>query len=79
MFVLYLPRHRENPLLARFFYARGVLVRSVFKGYHEELLQSVYPEGLHAMYLLAADSLEQGGWTDEAEKAREMAADLKKN
>jgi hypothetical protein len=54
-------------------------VRSVFKGYHEELLQSVYPEGLHAMYLLAADSLEQGGWTDEAEKAREMAADLKKN
>lgn len=75
MFVLYLPQHRENPLLARFLYARGILVRGVFKGYHEELLQSVYPEGLRTMYLLAADSLEQGGWTDEAKKAREMALD----
>lgn len=76
MFILYLPRHRENPLLARFFHTRSALVNTVFRGYHGELLECVYPEGPAAMHLLAAQSLEQGGWLHEADKARELAANL---
>ncbi len=73
MFILYLPIHRENPLLARYLYAQSELVRSVFKGYYDELLNSIYPDGLSRMYELAAHSLEVGGWTAEADKARELA------
>jgi len=74
MFILYLPLHRENPLLARFLYAQNDLVRSVFKGYSDELIESVYADGMHRMYELAAQSLEEGGWLDEAAKARDAAA-----
>ena len=74
MFILYLPLHRENPLLARFLYAQNDLLRSVFKGYADELLEAVYTDGMHRMYDLAAQSLEEGGWTAEAAAARALAA-----
>ncbi|NLW80572.1 MAG: hypothetical protein GXY42_02715 [Desulfovibrionales bacterium] len=73
MFILYLPQHSENPLLARFLYTQSDLVRAVFKGYHAELLQATYPEGIAAMYVLAAQSFEQGGWAEEAATARGLA------
>lgn len=76
MFILYLPVHQENPLLARYLYAQSSLVRSVFKGYYDELLTAIYPSGAHRMYELAAHSLEAGGWTDEALKSRELARQL---
>jgi hypothetical protein len=73
MFILYLPLHRENPLLARFLYARNDLVRSIFKGYADELIGAIYENGVHRMYELAAQSLEEGGWLEEAEQARTLA------
>lgn len=74
MFILYLPLHHENPLLARFLYAQNTLVRSVFKGYYEEMVAAIYADGIHRMYELAAASLDEGGWTEEAAKARSLAA-----
>ncbi len=72
MFILYLPLHHENPLLARFLYAQHELMLGVFKGYAEELISAIYPDGTHRMYSLAAQSLEEGGWLDEAAKARTL-------
>ena len=72
LFILYLPLHHENPLLARFLYAQSDLVHGVFKGYAEELVHAIYAQGVHRMYALAAQSLEEGGWMDEAAKARQL-------
>jgi hypothetical protein len=72
LFILYLPLHHENPLLARFLYAQSELVHGVFKGYAEELTRAIYVDGEHRMYALAAQSLEEGGWLDEAAKARRL-------
>lgn len=74
MFILYLPAHQENPLLARFLYLQDGLVRAVFKSYFDELVTSIYPNGLHHMYDLAAQSLDEGGWPTQAAGARELAA-----
>lgn len=76
LFILYLPLHHENPLLARFLYAQSDLVHSVFKGYAEELTHAIYAGGVHHMYALAAQSLEEGGWVDEALKARQLEQSL---
>ncbi len=73
MFIRYLPRHRENPLLARFFYLHGELVERVFRSYTTELLQAIYGDSLAPLYLLAAQSLEDGGWMEEAAAARAAA------
>ena len=73
MFILYLPLHRENPLLARFLHARNELVRNIFKGYADELLEAIYDQGIHRMYELAAQSLEEGGWLEEAAQAKALA------
>lgn len=77
MFILYLPLHHENPLLARFLYAQNDLVRSVFKGYADELIEAIYIDGIHRMYDLAAQSLEEGGWTEEAARAKSRANDMR--
>lgn len=79
MFILYLPLHHENPLLARFLYARNDLVRGVFKGYADELFGAIYPDGLHHMYALAAQSLDEGGWADEAARAFRLAEEAAPN
>ncbi len=76
LFILYLPLHHENPLLARFLYAQSDLVHGVFKGYADELVHAIYAQGVHRMYALAAQSLEEGGWMDEAAKARQLEQSL---
>lgn len=73
MFILYLPRHRENPLLARLLHAHRDLVSRVFKGSFEELLQAIYTADISRMYILAAHSYEQGGWINEARDALLLA------
>ncbi len=73
MFILYLPLHHENPLLARFLHAQRDLVRRVFKGSFEDLIRSIYTDGIACMYILAARSFEQGGWTKEAHEALDLA------
>jgi len=65
----YLPRHRENELLARFLVARRDLVHEVFGSGYEKLLASIYGEEPELRFLLAARSWRSGGWKDEALKA----------
>lgn len=79
MFVLYLPAHCENSLLARFFHSQRELVQSVFKGFFAELLQAVYPQGLQRMYVLAAKSFAQGGWMEEARAVLALAGQVGEN
>ena len=73
MFILYLPLHSENSLLARYFYTHWDFARQVFKGYFTELIQAIYGDDLRPMYVLAAASFAEGGWLDEARLAREKA------
>lgn len=72
MFILYLPAHAHNMLLARFLHAHAALVQQIFKGSADELLHAIYGPHLSRMHALAAESLEQGGWTLEAREARAM-------
>jgi hypothetical protein len=69
LFIVYLPHHRDNSLLARFFYDRLSTIKGVFGSQSQELLQALYGPGGHNLIRLAADSLRHGGWTDEAEQA----------
>jgi len=69
LFILYLPRHGDNPLLARFFFDQEKLVKKVFKADFEALINAVYSGRPESMYLLAANSLRKGGWFDRAQQA----------
>ncbi|WP_457571572.1 hypothetical protein [Desulfovulcanus sp.] len=81
LFILYLPHHKDNPLLARFLFARQELVKNVFKTAYNELIQAIYAKTPENLYILAAQSLRSGGWLDEAReainKAREIAPENK--
>ncbi|MFO7728572.1 MAG: hypothetical protein R6X11_09610 [Desulfonatronovibrio sp.] len=71
LFAMLLPAQQNNPLLARFFFAQEDLVREVFKSSYDELIHGIYQDQPGKMYELAAQSLELGGWTREAELARQ--------
>lgn len=73
MFILYLPLHSDNPLLARYIFAKHDIIQSVFKGFYDELISAIYPRTLHKMFSLAAQSFEEGGWHEEADRARLLA------
>jgi hypothetical protein len=77
MFILYLPAHVENPLLARFLYDQNDLVRSIFKSCYEDLVRAVYENRPERMYVLASRSLRQGGWVRDAGLALEMAENIR--
>lgn len=66
---LYLARHRDNELLARFFFAQRDLVREIFGERYDDLVQTVYGDNPEHMYLLAAMSLRKGGWMEESGRA----------
>jgi len=70
LFILYLPAHQDNPLLARFLFAREDLVREVFKSSYSELISAIYGDNPKKLFELAAWSLERGGWIEEAAAAR---------
>ncbi len=72
----YLTRHRDNPLLARFIYARNDMVRSVFNSEYRRLIQAMYGDEPERMYVLASRSLRKGGWLDEARNAADAALQL---
>ncbi len=69
LFAMFLPNHKENPLLARFFFAKEELVREVFKSSYDDLIHGIYQDEPDMLYRLAAQSLDQGGWHREAEQA----------
>ncbi len=70
LFIMYLPAHQENPLLARFLFAEKELIQDVFKSLYPELLSAIYADNPGKLYELAALSLERGGWIKEAKAAR---------
>ncbi len=76
VFILYLPAHVENPLLARFLYGQNDLVRSIFKSGYTDLIRAVYEDRPERMYVLASRSLRQGGWVLDAGKALKMAENI---
>jgi hypothetical protein len=73
IFTRYLSLHSENALLARFIYDSNQLVREVFGRQYEELLRSMFGQEQERLYLLAAQSLRQGGWAGKASQAVEEA------
>jgi hypothetical protein len=73
MFPVYYHRHRNNALLARFLFNQNELVRGVFQERYETLIQGVYGDAPEHMHLLAAQSLRQGGWMRDANKAVDEA------
>jgi hypothetical protein len=78
MLTIYLPAHRDNPLLARFIYDQNDLVRQVFKSGYDAFIQAIYNDSRDQLFLLAARSLEQGGWHREARQAMEAGKNLVK-
>jgi hypothetical protein len=63
---IYLSRHKENALLARYLFSQNALVREVFGSDYAHLISTVYGEQPERMFVLAAQSLRLGGWVDEA-------------
>jgi len=77
LFPLYLADYKDNALLARFLYQQKDLVRQVFGNKYEDLVRTIYEDEPEQMYILAARSLRQGGWMNDAQKALEAAVELK--
>ncbi|MBS3780343.1 MAG: hypothetical protein KGY41_08095 [Desulfovermiculus sp.] len=69
LFITYLPHHRNNSLLARFFYDRLPHIQAVFGPQSDELLHALYGPDGENLTRLAANSLRQGGWAHEAKQA----------
>jgi hypothetical protein len=70
---VYLVRHRDNTLLARFIFSHEDLVRSAFGSDYGMLMEGVYKDEPERMYVLACRSLRMGGWFAEANRAIEAA------
>jgi hypothetical protein len=70
---IYLARHSENALLARYLFSQNALVREVFGQDYEHLVGTIYGEHPERMYILAAQSLRLGGWVDDAALAVQAA------
>jgi len=73
IFPLYLAAHSDNHLLARFIYKENELVRRIFGEGYLDFIRQVYGVRPEKMYLLAAQSLREGGWFKEAEGAVQAA------
>ncbi len=79
MFPKHYARYRRNPLLARFIFAQNTLVCAVFKDRYEALVTGIYGDAPEDLCILAAGSLRQGGWLEEAMRAVEEALRLNPN
>jgi hypothetical protein len=76
IFIHFLPEHRKNPLLARFIYDEEDIVRDVFQEQYAALLEAVYGDTPDDLYLLAAQSLREGGWLYRAQSAVDRGLEL---
>ena len=75
MIPLYFANHSQNAMLASFLVERDDLVKRVFKHDYQALVDGIYGvDKNELMYILAASSLRQGGWLNEARLALEKAA-----
>ena len=73
---IYLARHKDNALLARYLFSQNALVQEVFGSDYKHLLDTVYGEHPERMFVLAAQSLRLGGWVDEAALAVQGALNI---
>lgn len=70
---VYLSKHRDNVLLARFIFSQDTLVHEAFGSDYNMLIDGVYGGEPERMYVLASRSLRLGGWLDEARRSLDMA------
>lgn len=73
LFPLYLSDQEHNLWLARFLCKREDLVKKVFGRSHERLVTAVYRDRPEKLYVMAARSLREGGWLEEAAQALDTA------
>lgn len=73
---VYLHRYRGNALLARFLFDQKEMVRQIFRIKYEELLAAIYGSEPELLYILAAQSLRQGGWMQDVAVALDEAGRL---
>lgn len=66
---VYLSRHAENALLARFLFSNNALVRDVFGEGYDDLIRGIYGDAPQRMFVLASQSLRQGGWMEDSHRA----------
>lgn len=72
-----LRKYRDSPLLARFLFSQEALVQEVFGDQRETLVEIMYEDEPQLLYLLAAQSLRQGGWWEPARQALARAQALR--
>jgi len=69
LFTQYLGDQADNPLLGRFLHDQNALVRKIFGQDYDHLIRSIYGEAPETMYVMASQSLRQGGWMRHAAEA----------
>lgn len=65
----YLSGQGENPLLGRFLFEQNPLVRKIFGQEYDALLAAIYGDAPEMVYVMASQSLRQGGWMKHAGEA----------
>ena len=72
----YLSDQGENPLLGRFLFEQNALVRKIFGQDYTAFVASIYGDAPELMYVMASQSLRQGGWMAHATEAARRACEL---
>ena len=76
LLMVYLSDQGENPLLGRFLFEQNLLVRKIFGQDYDTLVASIYKDAPEMMYVMASQSLRQGGWMTHAAQAARTAGEL---
>lgn len=73
LFIEYLRDQGENALLARLLFDHEQLVRKTFGVDHDDLLLSIYGRHPEMLFVMASQSLRQGGWMTHSQQAVDRA------
>lgn len=73
LLMAYLADQGENPLLGRFLFEQNALVRKFFGQEYDAFTRAVYNQEPELLYVMASQSLRQGGWMSHATQAAEAA------
>jgi hypothetical protein len=76
LLMVYLSDQGENPLLGRFLFEQNGLVRKIFGQDYPALVAAIYGDAPEMMYVMASQSLRQGGWMTHAAQAVRKAGEL---
>ncbi|WP_243361973.1 hypothetical protein [Fundidesulfovibrio terrae] len=76
LLMVYLSDQGENPLLGRFLFEQNPLVRKIFGQDYDALIAAIYGDAPEMMYVMASQSLRQGGWMTHAAEAVGKACEL---